>query len=213
MLLILINNFLKMRKVFLVLFVAALGIVSANAQKYYVGGSVGFFSNSNKPEGAPSSSESGVSIIPEFGINLNEKLDLGISFGFSSLNQKETQAEKSSEFEVAPYLRYSFAQFGKFSVWGQAAVSFAAGTTENTNSGVKNKYSTFGLNIAPVLKYSLSDKFDLLANLNFFNVGFNSTSYKQDSNKLGTTSSFGIGADTYDVARLGAITVGFVYKF
>jgi hypothetical protein len=36
---------------------------------------------------------------------------------------------------------------------------------------------------------------------------------KYDGNKLGTVSTFNLGVDAYDVATLGNISIGFVYKF
>ncbi|MDR2087690.1 MAG: hypothetical protein LBP72_11060, partial [Dysgonamonadaceae bacterium] len=108
---------------------------------------------------------------------------------------------------LAPYARYSFVEFGKFSVWGSAALAFGGGETgvgDNTE-----KFTAFGLDIHPVLKYDLSDKFTLLTNLNFLNIGFTQVNVKDAA----TVTNFGLGVDAGDVATLGAINIGFLYKF
>lgn len=197
-----------MKKVILLMMVAVLGMATANAQ-YYLGGSVGFSSNSSKPEGGEKTTSTAFEIIPEFGYSLTDKLDLGIALGYTS--DEDELDNKVTGFGVNPYVRYSLVSFGNFSVLGKAGLVF------ETEKAGDLKTTTFGLTVMPMLKYTLSDKFDLLANLNFMRLGFASASAKFDGTKLGTETGFGLGVDTNDVANIGGgdvpFTIGFAFKF
>lgn len=195
-----------MKKVTLIMFVAVIGILSANAQ-FYLGGSLKFGTKTAKPEGGTKTTGSQFSIMPEAGYHLNQDLDLGLVLGFS--NVKDQNDVKTSNWGVSPYARYSFVEFGRLSVWGQAAF-FAGGSDVDK---LKTKSTVFGLTVSPVLKYSLSNRFDLMTNLNFFNIGFSQTSTKVDGKKVSTDTSFGLGINSYDIATLGNISIGFIYKF
>jgi hypothetical protein len=195
-----------MKKVTLIMFIAVIGILSANAQ-FYLGGSLKFGTKTAKPEGGTKATESQFSIMPEAGYHLNQDLDLGLALGFNHV--KDQNDVKTSKWAVSPYARYSFVEFGRFSVWGQAAL-FVGGSKVNK---LNAKSTVFGLTVAPVLKYNLSNHFDLITNLNFLNIGFSQTSAKVDGKKVGKDTSFGLGIDSYDIATLGNISIGFIYKF
>jgi hypothetical protein len=195
-----------MKKVTLMMFVALIGVLSANAQ-FYLGGSLSLDMETTKPEGGKKTDQTTFSIVPEFGYQLNQDLDLGITGIFS--NEKDPDGNKSTGWGLAPYARYSFVEFGRFSVWGQAGIFIGGAEADKT----KLKSTTFGLTISPVLKYSLSGNVDLITGLNFFNVAFSQTAFKLDGKKQNTVTSFGLGANTNDVATLGNISIGFAYKF
>ncbi|MDR1402910.1 MAG: hypothetical protein LBJ60_04305 [Tannerellaceae bacterium] len=195
-----------MKKVTLIMFVAVIGILSANAQ-FYLGGSLDFKTKTEKPKGGAKSTQSQFSIAPDVGYSLNQDLDLGIALGFN--NEKDISSFKTSSWGISPYARYSFVEFGRFSVWGQAAL-FVGGSKMNK---LKTKSTSFGLTLSPVLKYSLSKQFDLTTGLNFFNIGFSRTATKVNGKKQGTDTSFGLGMDTGDIATLGNVSIGFAYKF
>jgi hypothetical protein len=195
-----------MKKVFLFALVAVLSIASASAQAY-IGGSLGFLSSSAKPEGGEKITSSAFSFAPEVGYSLTEKLDLGIAVAFGSGKSGDL---KTTGFGVAPYVRYSLVEFGKFSVLGKASLGIDSETEKD--NGYKTTLTTFGLNVAPVLKYDLSDHFVLLANLNFLGLGFNQTTEKEGDAKL-TRTGCGLGIDTDNVANVGELTIGFAYKF
>jgi hypothetical protein len=189
-----------MKKVILTMLVAIVGMGFVNAQ-VYLGGSIGFGMNNSKPKKGDKVSQSAFSFAPEVGYSLNQDLDLGLKLNV--LNEKMEDKSKSNSWAIAPYVNYSFVEFGRFGVWGQAEL-FVGGAKVN---GLKS--TSFGLNIQPVLKYSLSDNFLLTTNLNFLNVGFNQTKFKNTR----TDTRFGIGVDANNVANTNDITVGFLYKF
>ena len=192
-----------MKKTILIMLVSVLCTGFVNAQ-VYLGGSLGFNTETEKPEIGDKTTTTSFSFAPEVGYSLSSKFDLGIALGISNSKTKVGTVEnKSNLWGIAPYARYSPVEFGKFSIWGQADL-FIAGGERNLQ-----KFTSFGLDIHPVLKYDLSDHFSLLANLNFLNFGFSQTKIKDGS----TTTNFGLGIDSGDVVTLGAISVGFVYKF
>jgi hypothetical protein len=195
-----------MKKVTLIMFVAVCGILSANAQ-FYLGGSLNFSNQVSKPEGKEKVTKSEFSIAPEIGYSVNQDFDLGLSFGLT--NAKDEKKAKTSGWAVSPYARYSFVEFGKFSVWGSGALFFG----ENKIDNLKFKATNFGLAISPVLKCTLSDRFDLISNLNFLNIGFVQSTEKVDGKKQGTNTNFGLNVNTNDVATLGKVSIGFIYKF
>jgi hypothetical protein len=196
-----------MKKVFLFVLVAVLGVASANAQAY-IGGSLGIASGTNKPEGGSKTTSSLFSIAPEVGYSLTEKLDLGISVYFASGKDGDI---KTTGFGAAPYVRYSFIELGKFSILGKASL-YVEGENEKEGS-IKTAISAFGLNVVPVLAYNLSDHFVLLANLGFLGLDLNQSTYKYDGHKTSTGTNFFLGADTNTIATLGDVTIGFAYKF
>jgi hypothetical protein len=189
-----------MKKAILAMFMAITGLGFVNAQ-VYLGGSLGFNTSNSKPENGKKTDQSSFSFTPEVGYSLDQDLDLGLKLGFS--NNKNWDDTKSNAWAIAPYVNYSFVEFGRFSVWGQGELFF--GKSEEN----KVKSTSFGLNIRPLLKYNLSDRFLLLTNLNFLNIGFAQTKI----DKLRTDSSFDLGVNSNNVANTGNISIGFLYKF
>jgi long-subunit fatty acid transport protein len=211
-----------MKKVFLLMVVAVFGMTTANAQ-LYLGGSLGFESEKEKEAESKTTT---FTIAPEVGYSVSDKLDVGISLGILNSKLEKSFYEfqgmnaffdevKLSGWEVAPYVRYNMVQFGNFSVLAKASIAFGGGkaTVKIAGQEQEGKLSIIGVNIAPVLKYTLSDKFDLLANLNFMSVGFNQQKVKDGE----TTTNFGLNVDSNDVANLNGgevpFTIGFAYKF
>jgi len=188
--------------------------VAANAQ-FYVGGSIGVSVRSLKEDVATTMSGTSLSlsIFPEFGYRFNNRLDMGLSIGYG-LEQVpsyavEGEKNKGTNWEIAPYLRYTLVQFGKFSVLGRGSVYVGGTKTVNQlypgYDPVETKRSYYGFDIRPVVIYMLSDHIDLLADLNFLSL--NLYKEKEKDNSKATRFNFGANAG-------GAITsIGFRYKF
>ncbi len=193
-----------MKRVIFTLVLVATTILGANAQ-WYLGGSLGFKSNSEETNTDP---KSGFGVVPEIGYYLNDKFDIGLDFGFSSF--KNQNDKKGSSWAIAPYARYSFFQVGKFETLAKGSVFF--GGTDGfmlDNTFYDRKFTTFGVEVAPLLTYGLTDKVVLFSQLNFLKLNF--ASITPDGGDAGT--SFGLGVDTNDVTNTGNIQIGFVYKF
>ena len=206
-----------MKKVFLLMAVAMFSI-AASAQ-YYVGGSFGFGNGKESfdENGRDDEKVTSFSIAPEFGYSISDKTDVGIAVGFyySKFDGVESGnfieidgAEKATTWGIAPYVRYSLIEFGKFAVLAKAELAVSGGSADFVGGGDSSVFGV-GFNVAPMLKYTLSDKFDLLAGLNFMSLGVNYTKIDDYSK----TTEFGLGVDTNNVATLGDVTVGFAFKF
>lgn len=195
-------------KKLLVLVVAALFAVSASAQ-LYVGGSLGFSMESVKNDnGDKLGTVTAFSLFPEIGYSLNEKIDVGMSFGFGMVSSKPEgmDAIKSNAWEVAPYLRYSLVEFGKFKVMAKASL-YAEGYKDDLIT--QKEATAFGLRVIPVLGYGLSDNFVLLANLNCFGLGVRSEKIKAGDSSFG----FGLSGNTNNVMNTSDFQIGFAYIF
>lgn len=191
-----------MKKI-LILTVVTLLAVSVNAQ-YYIGGSIGFGSATSKPEIGEKSTASSFIIAPEFGYNITNKVDIGVALSFENSKRDVNGTDvKSNEWGVSPYVRYNLIQFGNLNVLGKAAL-FAGGGKDG-----EQKYTGFGLNISPMLTYTLSDKFDLFTGLNFLGLGFEQVKYKDAY----TNTGFGLNVNSNNAINTGDVTIGFVYKF
>ena len=153
-----------MRKTFFILIAALTATLSMNAQ-VYLGGSVGFNKSSIERESSAEKSKSNsFSIAPEIGYSCNEKIDLGIHLLFrkSKFPQNDVTTIRLNGWAVTPYVRYNIFQFNKFSVLAKASVDYGKSTTESTihedftlPRKTKDKTTEWGINVMPVLKYSL----------------------------------------------------------
>ena len=217
-----------MKKIILVA-AAALCSFALNAQ-IYVGGSLGFNTNSNKNtapvSGAVTTTGSTTfTIAPNAGIILNDKLSAGgrlnLSFGGST-------APKTSSFGfgINPYARYNILNVSKFTIAGEAGLSFnlATGNTTYTGGTDKSVSSAFRVYVEPVLLYALTENVTLEAALHIAQLNFSTTSTKvtnyPDSGSSSVTTNtgntnFGLGLDTNDIfgTGLGTVSIGFTYKF
>jgi hypothetical protein len=200
-----------MKKTVFIMFVAFLGVAYANAQTY-VGGSLGFSSTTNDPKSGSKTTVSAYSFDPEIGYNLDPKLDIGLEL---LLGAKKDGDTKSSAFGASPYLRYSLLEFGQFSVLGKASLFVVGGSTKANANAIENKTTSFGLNVAPILAFNLTEHISLLANLNFLSLNFIQTNRKVGSTDLGKSTGFGLGIDANNVVNIGSqgVTIGFAYKF
>ncbi|GHT42438.1 hypothetical protein AGMMS49965_13940 [Bacteroidia bacterium] len=200
--------------------VAVLGTVSASAQ-FYVGGSLGYSTNTNEHTEHPSSEKTTktteqtalLTVAPDLGFALSEKFEVGLEFGFESETDKKSSEDESvsghdkreSGWEIAPYARYECLSAEKFSVWAQVVLGYGVKAEENT---------TFSVQFAPVLKYSLSHHVKLISRVNFLSIGFASTSSKEKEGEKQITN-FGVGVNKFHGATAsgGLFTVGFEYEF
>jgi hypothetical protein len=204
----------QMKKILLVVGLLCAAMIG-NAQ-VFIGGGIGFGTSSQKNgDGDKISTETQFGFSPEIGFSLTEKFDIGISGVIGTGKEKVwpvpggniVNETEETAWGVAPFVRYSFAEFGNFEILGRADIGFA-GTKEGD-------YTTFGfgINVVPVLAYNVSDNVQLLTQLNFLGLGFNNVTQKYDGEKTGSSMDFGLNIDSKNVFTLGNIQVGFIYKF
>jgi hypothetical protein len=138
----------------------------------------------------------------EIGFRLTDIWDIGMEFGGmigTYKNHYSDYESTSAHWLFSPYTRCSIVKYGNFDVKAKGSFSFE-GTKDFFQGGVQ---------MVPMLIYSLSDHIDLQTNLNFFKCGFYYTKIK-DGN---LTTKFGFGGNSNDLATLGSLSIGFVYKF
>lgn len=219
-----------MKKLVLSMAAIALFAMTANAQ-IWIGGSVGYSSESEKEtwknaenklkESKPASTT--ISISPKVGYQLNDKLEVG---GLVSLSSSKTYDDKLDDkdvwikkvsYSIAPFARYQFASFGKFALKAVGSISFGQvlpSTKDGKEKTAGDKTTTLALNAYPIISYTLSDKFDFEAGLNFFGLSASTSTTKDadDSDIKLVENSFNLFGNANTVATTGFITVGFIYR-
>ena len=212
-----------MKKLFIFV-AAALLSISANAQ-WYVGGMVGLDVNGEGSDnliGSGKTTDLNFNLAPEVGYFLSDKLAVGgyFSINAGSHNNKiqdkiEGQDSETSttrfHWAIEPYVKYKFWGIGKFGIWGQADVWIGTSTTKYkgaVNSPVPNV--DYGIEVLPVLTYSLNEHFTLDAYIDCVSLSYNGSCHNDKKNDIKNTSnSFGLGAAT----RGSILSVGFHYNF
>ena len=191
----------------------AVASVAASAQ-VYVGGSLGFESR-NAGEGSKASMA--FSIAPEVGYKLSDNLAVGIQLGYSATNDQNAKAVAKSGveemagnkpeggktygiFNVAPYVRYTFAQTGaaSFFVDGGVYASFLTGGNDTY------KGTVFGVGVRPGVKFAASEKVDVVAKLGY--LGWKGGNKDAQANGY-AKSAFGINANNAN------LELGILYNF
>jgi hypothetical protein len=234
-----------------ILILVFISFVATSHAQWFVGGNFEYHSTSDKDTSRGDNekdSYSNFSFAPMVGYQKG-KFAFGASFIFNTGTEKEmlllpghwwgpgldrspwwpplpieVEATTESTFwGIQPFVRYTFAEFGRFSVFANASAHFLSGTAEQT---LKYSYSSepvpsfhydatsFGINIAPILSYNLSQRVNLETTLNFMNFGFNRTIKKhKEIESKDTDTTFGLGVNSGNIANVGAISIGFIYKF
>ncbi|MBQ1883874.1 MAG: outer membrane beta-barrel protein [Bacteroidales bacterium] len=214
-----------MKKIFLSMLAIAAMAATANAQLWF-GGSLGFSHEGGviktKEADTDKPSVNSFSFSPMVGFELNEKLSVGGKLDFTNKSTKQTVGDtdtkrSESTFGITPFARYTFVEFNKFGLLAEAGipVAFSSSKHDNGSKTVKGDPETsIGLYVRPMLTYSLNDNFQLECGLNFlsFNAKHSVIKSKDDSNNKNITNTFDFGVDSRNVATVGFVTIGFIYK-
>ena len=145
-----------MKKLFFLAFML-LSAVAANAQegRFYLGGSLGFWSDSD-------ADETTITIAPELGYNLSDVWAVGASLQFSRVDVDDYSV---NIYGLEPYARFTYFETGALRLFLDGQIGIASIKPEHGDSS-----TMFELGIAPGLMFSLSDNFSLVGKLGF--VGF-----------------------------------------
>lgn len=143
-----------MKKIFLTLMVMV-AAVAANAQ-VWVGGSLGFWSNSDA-EGEQTKTQ--FSIAPEVGYDLSEDWSIAIALNYELY--KFDEIDDVTGFGVNPYARYNFVKAGALKLFLDGGFEVAS------VDGGSDTYTLWNVGIKPGISYSLNDKFSLVAHFGF----------------------------------------------
>lgn len=214
-----------MKKLFLSVLAIAAMATTANAQLWF-GGSLGFSHDGGviktKEADTDKPSVNSFSFSPMVGFELSEKFSVGGKLDFTNESTKQTVGDTDTKrtkttFGITPFARYTFVEFNKFGLLAEAGVpvEFSSSKHDNGSQTVKDDPETsIGLYVVPMLTYSLNDNFQLECGLNFlsFNAEHSVIKDKDDSNNKNITNSFDFGVNTRNVATVGFVTIGFIYK-
>ena len=191
-----------MKKFMLTMAVALLAITMNAQNNFYVGGSIGYSSSSYDG----SATKSSLTFLPEFGIQFNKKIGIGVELGYNATTNEVSNLTNST-FEFAPYFRYTAFQLGKVSVFGDGKIAYSTRNNETAGSDGKtedNKTNDWGIYVQPGIAYSLNDKFSLIAK--FGNVlGYSSSKPDVSGAKATTTFQF--------LTLSNNVSFGFFYNF
>ncbi len=197
-----------MKKSLLAMLLAVALAVPAMAEGMWIGGSVSY-DNTNVKD---TSSNTAWEIAPEFGMNVNEKWDLGVAvsyaseqaaagvegFDFKTLSDDNVTKADVKKMGVAPFARYKLMSIGKFNV-------FAKGSVFYNNYKVKADkdvdINSYGLEIVPVVEYSICDTLSVSAAINVASIGYNHS--KVDVNGNPEKDTFGLNVNDGVIANIG----------
>lgn len=218
-----------MKKLLLVLAIAAMA-TTTNAQLWF-GGSISFTHSGgvekSKNSDVDKPSTNAFTLAPTVGFDLNDKLAVGgkLTLGTASTKSKDTDFEgKETETKtslttvgVTPFARYKFVEFNKFGLVAEAGLPISSKSSKYSVGGKSTKgdpTTSIGLYVTPLLTYSLNDNIQLECGLDFLslNATHSVTKDRDDSNNKDITNTFNFGANTRNVATVGNITIGFIYK-
>ena len=146
-----------MKKLFIAVVAAFIGF-SANAQ-LYVGGNIGFTSNSD-------AGRTSVTILPEVGYSIADNMAVGAVVGYDYYGTKDVSSY--GNFVLQPYFRYTFLELGPVNVFADAQLQLGFWNTNNKVLDTKDNGTTFGIGIAPGIAIPVSDNLSFVTHLGQF---------------------------------------------
>lgn len=195
-----------MKKLLVIISLVFVGM-SANAQ-WYLGGSFNLGSNSTKDsDGEKQTTTFNFGIQPEVGYYISERCDIGatLGVGFDATKNHLTDAKtKTNNWRISPFIRYALVRLGNFELIERTNV-FIGGDKDASETKTFN----VGAGVTPILAYNVNDHLTLQTELNFVSVGITYSKVKDG----GSSTNANIGFNSNNVAILGGITIGFLYKF
>jgi len=138
----------------------------------------------------------------DLGYRLTDVWDIGAEFGGMvgvHTNHATDTETTSAHWLLSPYARYTVIQAGKFDFKGKGSLIL---------EGTKT-YTMIGIQLVPMVAYNMTEHIVLQTNLNFLSFGISRNKVKDgDAN-----TNFNVGGNSNNVATLGGLTIGFIYKF
>ncbi len=216
-----------MKKIFMTL--AAVAVAATMNAQLYVGGQLGFTSENIKNEvsagGVTTSAETKNTTFrfgPEVGYKLNDKMAVGMYIGVVASENKPAAAvgteikNTRTGFEIKPYFRYTFVNFGKVSLFADGEIGYETlnqkneVTTGGTTTSREIKSNGFHIAVIPGVAFQASDRISFVAKLGN-GLGY---WYQKDENPAapGTTDETKTSRFGFDVNSLG-LSFGAYYNF
>lgn len=179
-----------MKKIVLTALVCVMAMV-ANAQNYYVGGSLGFWNNDD-------ADASTYTLNPEIGYNINSDWAVGAQLAYA---HAKTDGAKADAYGIAPYARYTFLHAGKVNLFVDGAIEYVKAENDNWDGSI------FSIGLHPGFSINLTDNFSLVSRIGF--LGYNDVD--DEVSNVASTMGYSHG---YGLNLSGAnISFGFYYNF
>jgi len=217
-----------MKKVFFAMMFACMMAFSAQAQKFFAGGTIGVDYVDGKSSQGNTTYNGPATISFEFrpmlGIYLTEKLGAGatISVGMSVRNDRdehEPTKDKSFDWGFGPFMRYTALSRGDFSVLVEGGFGIFGSSSKRTYGTTTHegpKHFGFDIGVMPLLSYNLTNRISIEASSNLARFGFTVQTEKRgsggESQQKETDTSFGFGVDSEDFFR-SPYQLGVIFKF
>lgn len=163
----------------------------ANDYKFYVGGAIGFTQNFYDGN----TTTSNLTLMPELGYNINDKLSVGLDLGYTRDTDKYDKGDGSVDlhktmFIVRPYVRYAFYRNERVNIFCDGGLSYVHTNKEQYGGSGKydSKSNGFEVGLYPGISYRISSRFSLVAHLGSLAYA----SAKPDYDGAKSTSTFGL---------------------
>ena len=220
------------RAVFTAILMIAM-IFGVEAQRVWVGGSLGFESFSFENEISPNFEKTrSFSVNPEIGFSLSKRFDIGLSAGFGTERNEFSRPgwpirisgnEKITSWAIAPFVQYTALQFGRVRLLCRATVGFESHNGLKAHFDHWNglvfrhdqnaRFSGFSANITPYVFLDISRRISLFTAMNFLSLNFSHMTTKLNGVEQNTFSNFNVGVDVNNVFNTGNLQFGFIFKF
>ena len=175
---------------------------AVNAQ-WYMGAEINLNASQTKNNnGDKKTTNASFSAYADIGYRLTDEWDFGVDYGGTigvRKNHVNDSKDTDAHWLLSPYVRYSLLKAGNFELLGKGSLILEGSKT----------YTQIGIEAVPVLAYNLNEHIALQANLNFFSFGISRNKEKDGDAR----TNFNLGGNTNNIATLGGITIGFLYKF
>ena len=188
-----------MKKNLLIFAMMALSF-SLMAQKgsWYIGGTVGYVSNSSKDASGFKSSTANWYFAPEGGTFLKDDIQLGLALGLGGSSSKNDNGKLSSTTNFSPtvYVRKFFKVTDNFSTFAGAYLNYISSksTSYAVAPPIESTQSGIGLRLGVGIAYALSPRFTAVGQYGL--MGYQTVSSKTAGIDNGTNSTFSFGANT-----------------
>ncbi|MBI1769957.1 MAG: outer membrane beta-barrel protein [Bacteroidetes bacterium] len=206
------------RNLCIIAMVALPFILMAQKGNWYVGGVVGYASNTLKSASGFKTVNSSWAFGPEAGTFLQDDIQLGLALGVSGSSSKNDNGKIQTTSSVSPtaYVRKFFKVTDDLSMFAGFYLNYSSGTTTDYTAtpSVKSTDSGVGLRLGVGIAYALSERFTAVGQYGL--MGYQTVSL----NNAGSNSSFNFGVNTVGSSTLsqgngsGAVfNIGLYYTF
>ena len=188
---------------------------NASAQDF-IGGSFGFDVNANTffaSEALGRTSHSTINVAPDLGWFVGDKWAVGIrpAVGFGLNMGPENDRIRTFSLEIVPYARYRLLAYNRFGFWAEADPRLYYSQSKGETTDVRT--TIYGASLLPVLTYQLNSHISMESRLNLLSLSLSGWRIDNNGNET-DVFIYGLATSTKDVMdTLGAISIGFLYKF